>query len=123
MKKIMVLSFLLMLSVFSFAQSDKGKFSEEEKKELLAKMEEYRARLNLSGEQEAKVEKINEGFFKELSALKQSDEGKLAKYRKFKSAKSNKDKQMKEVLNAEQYKIYQQMQTDMKKEMKKKRKS
>lgn len=123
MKKIMVLSFLLMLSVFSFAQTGKGRFSEEEKKELLAKMEEYRARLNLSEEQEAKVEKINEGFFKELSALKQSDEGKLAKYRKFKSAKSSKDKQMKEVLNADQYKIYQQMQTDMKKEMKKKRKS
>ena len=118
-----MLSSLLLLAAFSFAQSGKGRFSEEEKKELLAKMEEYRARLNLSEDQEPKVDKINEAFFKELSALKQSDEGKLAKYKKFKSAKSNKDKQMKEVLNADQYKIYQQMQTDMKKEMKKKRKS
>lgn len=123
MKKIIMLSFLFLLAVCSFAQSGKSRLSEDEKKELLAKMEDYRAKLNLSEEQEKKVEQINETFFKDLSALKQSEESKLARYRKFKSAKSKKDKQMKEVLNAEQYKTYQQMQTDMKKEIKQKRKS
>lgn len=123
MKKIMLLSFLLFLTIFSFAQSGKGRLSEEEKKELIGKMEAYREKLNLSEEQGTKVEKINEAFMKELSALKQSDGSRLAKYKQFKAAKSKKDKEMKEVLNAEQYKIYQEMQADMKKEMKKKRKS
>jgi hypothetical protein len=107
---------LMTITAASYAQSN-------QQEELKAKMEAYREKLNLTEEQSTRVEEINAEYMKALSALKSSGDKKLAKYRRFKDIQSKKDKQMKEVLDKEQYKQYQAMQAELKSELKEKRKS
>ncbi|MGV3765042.1 MAG: hypothetical protein ACO1NW_02900 [Chitinophagaceae bacterium] len=118
MKKILTALFIL-ISAAAFSQ---GKMNEQQKEELKAKMQEYRTSLNLTEEQTPKVEAINKKYFEGLAALRDSDAGKLAKYRKLKELGKEKDREMKAVLNADQYKKYLAFQQEMKEEMKEKRK-
>lgn len=116
MKRMMMFAILMTIAAVSRAQSQSNE-------DLKAKMTEYREKLNLTEEQSTRVDAINADYMEALSALKSSNEKKLAKYRRFKDIQAKKDKQMKDVLDKEQYKQYQAMQSEMKSEMKKKRKS
>lgn len=119
MKKLMMLTLLLTVTfVNGRSQTRQSKLSEEQKQELKAKIEAYKVKLNLSPEQETKVEDINMNYFEALSKLKSEDGSKLSKYKKFKQANSDKDRQMKAVLNNEQYETYKQQQKEMKQEIK-----
>lgn len=99
------------------AQNAKSKFSEEQKKELKSKMDVYRAKLNLTEDQSVKVESINMDFYDAVSKIKSEGGSKLSRYKKFKQASRAKDKQMKGVLTASQYKIYQEQQQAVKEEL------
>jgi len=116
MTRMMMFAILMTIATVSRAQSQSNE-------DLKAKMTEYREKLNLTEEQSTRVDAINADYMEALSALKSSNEKKLAKYRRFKDIQAKKDKQMKDVLDKEQYKQYQAMQSEMKSEMKKKRKS
>lgn len=120
-KLVMLMLFLAATFVCLTAQTRQSKLSEEQKQELKAKMEAYKAKLNLSPEQETKVEDINMNYLEALSNLKSEGGSKLSKYKKFKQASSDKDKQMKAVLNNDQYETYKQQQKEMKQEIKSRR--
>lgn len=97
------------------------KMTEEQRKEALAKYEELKTKLNLSEEQEKKVETINSEFIDGLAALKSSGGSKIAKFRKFSDLRSKRDAQMKEVLNEDQYKDFKKFQAEMKEDFKENR--
>jgi hypothetical protein len=122
MKKIILLV-MLFTAIFQSVngQTDKSKLNDEQKKELKAKMDEYRAKLNLSSDQQVKVEAINADYIEALSGIKGAGGSKMNRYKKFKQVKNERDKKMKEVLTREQYKIYKEQQQELKKEVKARR--
>jgi len=115
MKKIINITALLMLLLLvtnhAMAQS---KMTEEQKKEAKAKYQAYKDKMNLTEEQSKQVDAINSDWIEGLAELKSSNAGKMAKYKKYKALKSDRDQKMKQVLTKEQYKIYQQQQQEMK---------
>jgi len=111
---------LITLSVSVFAQS---RMTEQQKQEAKARFEEYKAKLNPSEDQEPKVQEINSKYFEGLAELKNSNESKLNKFKKFRTMKSEKDKSMKQILTKEQYKIYTDFQAEMKEEFRNNRRN
>jgi mannitol-specific phosphotransferase system IIBC component len=123
MKRFIRFALLVALVIVSVTASAQSKMTEEQKKEAKARYEAYKQKLNLNEEQSKKVEEINTAFFAGMSELKSSGASKLSKYRKYKSLQSQKDKQMKEVLTKDQYKIYLQFQQEMKSTFKENRRN
>ncbi len=107
MKKL-ILSGLLTMTALSgaFAQNPNPRWTEEQKQEFKKQFEAYKTQLNLSPEQEPKVEAINRQYFESLGQLKNAEGSKMSKYRKFKQVSDNRDRKMKEVLTKDQYAIY-----------------
>lgn len=122
MKKVFAcIIFIISISLTTEAQTSGSKLSDEQKKEFKEKMEAYKAELNLSSEQQPKFEDINLQFAEELSKLKESSGSKLSKYKKLKAITNERNKKMKDILTAEQYKIFQSHQDELKKELKSRR--
>lgn len=121
MKKVCI-GILLIFSCALTAQAQTSRqLSEEQKKELRAKMETYKAELNLTEEQQARFDEINLRFAQELSALKDDNGRKMSKYKKFKKITDERNSSMKTLLTADQYKIYKSHQDEVKKELKSRR--
>lgn len=115
MKKIINITALLTLLILVANQtSAQKKMTDEQKKEAKAKYQTYKEKLNLTEEQSKKVDAINSNWIEGLAELKSSNAGKMAKYKKYKTLKSDRDQKMKEVLTKDQYKIYQQQQQEIK---------
>lgn len=111
---------MLLCTAFAFgvqAQTTGTRLTEAQKQELKKSMEAYKEKLNLTPEQEEKVEAINMNYFETLSKIKQSGGSKLNKFKKFKSANQEKDSKMKGVLSNEQYKIYKEHQAALKRKL------
>ncbi len=117
----MVTLFLLAVSLGLKAQNGNERFTTEQKKEMKAKMDAYKAELNLTDEQAEKVEAINSNFFEKLQSIRSSSGGRLGKYKDFKQASQERDRKMKDVLTKEQYKVYKNRQEEFKSEMKSRR--
>lgn len=98
-----------------------SKLTEEKKKELQEKFETYKAQLNLTEAQQEKVKVINTAYFEELAGIKESGGSKLAKLKAFRKLSDKRDKEMKAVLDKDQYATYQKMQQEMKEEIRNKR--
>ncbi|MGY3212000.1 hypothetical protein [Mucilaginibacter sp. HD30] len=119
MKNIIVsLTLILSLSLTASAQTTRTKLTEDQKKELKTKMDAFKAELKLTPEQQPKFEEINLQFVEDLAKLKQDNGSKFSKYRKLKAASSERNKKIKDLLTAEQYKIFKNHQKDMKDELK-----
>jgi Spy/CpxP family protein refolding chaperone len=117
--KIMKTILLMLLVTLAAGQvSAQSKMTEEQKKEAKARYEAYKQKLNLTEDQSKKVDAINTTYFEGLGQLKNSGASKLSKYKKYKALRNEKDKQMKEVLTKEQFKIYKDHQAEMKEEFK-----
>lgn len=113
---------LLLLAVLSPAfVNAQSKLSEEKKKELQEKFDTYKTQLNLTEDQQEKVKAVNTAYFEELAVIKESGGSKLAKLKAFRRVSDKKDKQMKEILDKDQYNTYKKIQQEMKDEMKSKR--
>jgi len=112
---------VLSLSFAASAQTAGTKLTEDQKKALKTKMEAFKAELKLTAEQQPKFEEINLQFFEELAKLKQDDGSRLSKYRKLKAATNDRNKKVKDLLTAEQYRVFQAHQTEMKDELKSRR--
>jgi len=123
--KLNVLKCVLTLSVLGIAHGvfAQSKLTEEQKKELAAKMKTYRAELNLSEEQQERMKAINTTYFEGLAALKASRGSRLSKLKQFRALSETRDEEMKRILDKEQYKRYKAMQNEMKSEIKSRRKS
>lgn len=83
-------------------------FTNEEKAKLKLQLTEYFEELDLSEEQKPKFKEIVKKYALQMKTLKISDNRKFAKRRKFKSIKKSKNKEMKVLLNTEQYQVYKE---------------
>ena len=113
---------LLILVTMSYSLRAQSAMTEEQKQEAKAKYETYRKSLNLTEDQAKKTEAINLEFIDGLAQLKGSQERKMVRYRKFKSLQAKKDSQMKDVLDAEQFRKYKAFQAEMKEDFRENRK-
>lgn len=80
----------------------------EEKAKLKLQLTEYFEELDLSEKQKPKFKEIVKKYALQMKTLKISDNRKFAKRRKFKSIKKSKNKEMKVLLNTEQYQVYKE---------------
>ncbi|RVT98408.1 hypothetical protein EOD41_16580 [Mucilaginibacter limnophilus] len=109
---------ILSLPYAASAQTAGTKLTEDQKKEYKAKMEAFKTELKLTDEQQPKFEQINLQFLEELAKLKQDNGSRISKYRKLKAATNDRNRKIKDMLTAEQYKVFQAHQTEMKDELK-----
>jgi hypothetical protein len=122
MKRItMMLVTLIALTIVGKGAMAQSGLTDEQKQEARARYEEYKQQLNLTEEQSKQVDAVNTTYFEGLAQLKKSDASRLSKYKKFKSLSADRDKQMKAILNKEQYKTYKQQQEQRKEEFKQRR--
>lgn len=121
------LKILLLLAVIVMTSTVKAqtgsRLTEEEKAEARARYETYQERLNLTEKQSEKVEEINMIYFEGLSELRKSNKTRLVKYREWKNLSKTRDKEMKTVLDDQQYEVYKEFQAEMKEDFKEKRKN
>lgn len=121
------LKILLLLAVIVMTSTVKAqtgsRLTEEEKAEARARYETYQERLNLTEKQSEKVEEINMIYFEGLSELRKSNKTRLVKYREWKNLSKTRDKEMKTVLDDQQYEAYKEFQAEMKEDFKEKRKN
>lgn len=118
MKKTILITASVMLFMLANRSAAQSRLSPEQLKEIKAKFTDFKAKLNLSDDQAAKVKVIDSTYFEGLAELRTSNNSKLSRLRKFKSLNANRDKQMKQVLNAQQLAEYQAFKTEMKDEFK-----
>jgi Spy/CpxP family protein refolding chaperone len=122
MKRIInVITMLLLVMLVAANACAQSKMTEDQKKEAKARYQAYKEKLNLTEDQSKKVDAINTTWFEGIAAIKNSDEPKMARYKKFKSLNAERDKKMKEVLTKEQFKVYKQQKQEMKDEFKQRR--
>lgn len=112
---------VLLVSTMSFAQD--RKLTEEQKEQVKEQLEQYFEKLDLSKEQKPKFEDITNKYALQMKTLTTSGKSKFAKYKEYKLIKKSKSKEMKALLSAEQYKVYNETQKDRQKKMKEKRKN
>lgn len=119
LKSISITVGLLVLSLsLGFSQTDEQALSQEEIAALQSTMKANMESLNLTDEQLPKFEAIAKKYGDQLMKLRDSDASKFSKYRKMKSIKKNRNKEMKELLTEEQYEHYLENQEAMEEKMK-----
>ena len=117
MKRIIKITALLVLAIGATHVSAQSRMTEEVK----VRYQELKQKLNLTEDQSKKVDAINTTWYEGIADLKKSNEPKLAKRNKFKSLNNTRNKQMKDVLTKEQFKVYKAQQKEMKEEFKQRR--
>jgi Spy/CpxP family protein refolding chaperone len=110
---------ILLVPTSTFGQSQ---VSEDQKKETLERYKSNMALLNLTEDQKPKVQAIEKEFFDAISSLRDSDGSRMEKYKTFKTISKNRDKQMKDVLTKEQYRVFKDNQEQTKKNLRQRRK-
>jgi len=124
MKKLLsaclVMITVLCFSTQSMAQDSTAwaKKTPEEMAQALTKR--MKSKLNLTADQEPKVNDINLAFAKKASALKGSGASKISKLQSLKKYQDDKDNALKGVLNDKQFATYQQMEEAQKEKIKEK---
>lgn len=98
------------------AQSDEMKKSPEERAQRIS--DKMKTELSLSDEQYEKVKAINLKYAQKNDEILKSSSGKLARFRSLKSSQDKKKKEMKAVLDKEQYEKYEKMMKDLETEAK-----
>ena len=118
-KKLWLFIALLLVGITNInAQTKRENLSDEQKEKIKKKAEEYAASLHLTNVQKTEFEAITKKYAKQMKAVRDSGGGKFKKYRKLKSIRKNKDKEMKQLLNQEQFKTYLEKQEERKKQIK-----
>ena len=118
-KKLGLFLALLLVGITDInAQTKRENLSDEQKEEIKKNVEAYATSLNLTAIQKTEFEAITKKYGEQMIAVKDSGGGKFKKYRKLKSIRKNKDKEMKQLLHQEQFKTYLEKQEERKQEMK-----
>ena len=110
LKHIFVIAIALLMSSSVMAQE--GTLTDEQQAKLKAHLQESFEKLNLSEEQKPKFKEITKKYALQLKTLKNSDKSKSTKEQEFKSIIDSKNKEMKDLLSAEQYKVYKETQKE-----------
>ncbi len=114
-----ILVIVMFVSTIAFAQD--RELTEQQQTQFKEQLEQYYEKLDLSEEQKPKFEDITKKYVLQMKALKTSTKGRFAKYREYKSIVGSKNKEMKTLLSAEQYKVYKNTQKEIQKKMKERR--
>ena len=118
-KKLWLFIGLLLVGITNInAQTKRENLSDEQKEKMEKKVEEYATSLHLTAVQKTEFEAITKKYIKQMSAVRDGGGGKFKKYRKLKSIRKNQDKEMKQLLNQEQFKTYLEKQEERKKQIK-----
>ena len=118
-KKLWLFIALLLVGITNInAQTKRENLSAEQKEEIKKNVEEYATSLNLTAIQKSEFEAITRKYAKQMKAVRDGGGGRFKKYRKLKSIRKNKDKEMKQLLHPEQFKTYLEKQEERKKQMK-----
>ena len=106
--KTLINIFVIITSIFLSAilNAQEGSLTYENKEKISQQFEEHFKELNLSDQQKSKYIQISKKYGLQMKFLKNSNESKFNKYRKIKGIKKSKDKDMKALLNNEQYNLY-----------------
>ena len=118
-KHILILAVLVLLGNSIMAQQ--SELTEEQRARMQAQLTEYSLKLDLSEAQKPKFEDITRKYGKQMMSLKESNKGRLAKYKEFKTIRKNKDAEMKAILSEEQFEAYLETQEEMQRKMKEKK--
>ena len=120
MKSIYLIPGLLVALFLSFAsnaqEAERETLSPEERASKLTTW--MKNNLQLTDEQEKSVHEINLKYAGKTEELRNSDEPKGQKFKKLKSYNDDKDKELKGLLTAEQFKTYQAKKEEVKEEFK-----
>lgn len=118
-KKLWLFIALLLVGITNInAQTKRENLSDEQKEEIKKNVAEYATSLHLTDVQKPEFETITKKYAKQMKAVRDSGGGRFNKYRKLKSIRKNKDKEMRQLLNKEQFKTYLEKQKERKKQMK-----
>ena len=112
------IALLLVGSTNINAQTKRENLSDEQKEKIEKKVEEYAASLHLTAIQKTEFEAITRKYAEQMKAVRDSGGHKFKKYRKLKSIRKNKDKEMKQLLNQKQFKTYLEKQEERKQQLK-----
>lgn len=95
-------------------------FAQDTKKDKAAKAltDTMRTQLSLDDTQYSKVYDINADFMGKLAGMKGDSDSKMAKFKKLKALDEDRDKALKGVLSAEQFKSFQEFKKQNRQEMK-----
>lgn len=104
-------------STSAFSQESQVSLTEEQRAALKEQMMDYAKALDLSEAQQPKFRAINQTFFEGLQSLKNSDSPRFKKYRKYKSLNKDRKKEMKSLLNKDQYDLYKKQQEEIEQKM------
>jgi len=114
---------LLALSILSLTSA----FSQNKANDLMNKTPEDRAKvqtemmknkLNLSTEQQTKIEAINLNYAKKFEPVIKSSDSKLTRYKRAKSLQKAKNEELKKVLTTSQYQRYEKSKETLKSTLK-----
>ena len=119
-KHIITLTAAALIATTAAAQ-ERG-FTSEQKAQMEAKLKNGFEKLNLTAEQKPKFEEITKRYGNQLIGLKQSNKGRLAKLKMYKSIQKNKDNEMRSLLSIDQYKAYEKAQEELRQKMRQKSK-
>lgn len=122
MKKVIkIVTMLVLVTLAATHASAQSRMTAQQKQEMKAKYQELKQKLNLTDEQSVKVDSVNSTWFKGIADLRASGGSRLAKHQKLKSLNEQRNKQMKDILTKEQFKLFKQEQKEMKDEFKQRR--
>jgi len=119
MKKAKIFGLLVLMLAgigTTFAQL---KTDERERLAFQQTIETYREKLQLNETQKEKVDSINNEYISRLTAIKKSETSRFSKMKALCSLNEERDREMKTVLNSEQYKQYKAVKKEIKAEIKK----
>ena len=125
MKSLKVLSIFFAIfflgTNINFAQAQEMELTDEQKEEMAQNLEEFNEVLKLSEEQKTEFAAITKKYAKQMKAVKDEGGSKLSMYKKVKSIRKDRNKEMKGVLTEEQYDAYLEKQKEIQKKMKEKK--
>ena len=106
--KILIKIFVIIssISLCAILNAQKESLTNKNKEKINQQFEEHFKELNLSDQQKSKYIQISKKYGLQIKSLKNSSQSKFNKYRKIKGIKNSKDKDMKALLNHEQYNLY-----------------
>lgn len=113
---VLITAGLFVWSASANAQAaDARKAPEERAKKMTDKM---KTELSLTDEQYTKVQEVNVKYATKNESILNSSKGKFEKYRAIKSSQGEKKKELKKILDKEQFKKYEDMLEEMEDEAK-----
>jgi len=104
---------LILIITYSTVKAQSKEFSEEQITQIEEQLTIYNDKLNLSDEQKPKFEEITKRYAGQMLELKNSDKGRMTKFKEFKSIRSSKNAEMKKLLTEEQYAEFEAIQEEI----------